>query len=200
MTSMGPGELAVLLIVGAYVSTAAFWDAREKRIPNWLTIPMFFAGCGYQGIMSVLGGWEHLWSAATGFLIGFGILFVLWVVGGGGAGDVKLMGALGVWLGGGPTLRVLFGTVLLICLITIIQLVLRWIRIAVVTVAGERQPVPGPGGPARRRSALPFATPVAIATWTVLLGQLLLQPGQSVGETGKFVGKLPLEQIHPLDE
>lgn len=26
-----------------------------------------------------------------GFAVGFGILFLLWIIGGGGAGDVKLM-------------------------------------------------------------------------------------------------------------
>ena len=31
--------------------------------------------------------------------MGFGLLFVPWLLGGGGMGDVKLLAALGAWLG-----------------------------------------------------------------------------------------------------
>ena len=34
-----------------------------------------------------------------GFGIGFGVLFVLWLMGAGGGGDVKLIGRAGAWLG-----------------------------------------------------------------------------------------------------
>jgi prepilin peptidase CpaA len=39
------------------------------------------------------------WAAAVGFLAGGGVVFLMFVLGGMGGGDVKLMAALGAWLG-----------------------------------------------------------------------------------------------------
>src|SRR5262245_16733167 len=84
---------------------AAVSDFRFRRIPNWLTVPMFVLGLVFH---AVVGGWagsgtglidSGLKSSLLGFFVGFGTLFALWLIGGGGGGDVKLMGALAVWLG-----------------------------------------------------------------------------------------------------
>ncbi|MCA9079524.1 MAG: prepilin peptidase [Planctomycetaceae bacterium] len=97
-----PATLVLILAAGIFTAAAAVWDTRTRRIPNFLTLPMFGLGWVFQIVMSVLYGWEHLASGFLGFAVGFGILFLLWFVGSGGAGDVKLMGALSVWLGFSP--------------------------------------------------------------------------------------------------
>lgn len=94
MPELSVASLVLVVVVAAFTAAAAVWDIRERRIPNKLTLPVFFAGWIYQ---AVFHGWSGLGDAGLGFLVGFGVLFALWMVGGGGGGDVKLMGALSVW-------------------------------------------------------------------------------------------------------
>ena len=81
--------LAVLLV-------AVVTDLRSRRIPNWLVFP--FMGAGF-----VVRGWQQGWSGVGHGLEGMGLgalLFgVLFLMGGMGAGDVKLAAAIGVWIG-----------------------------------------------------------------------------------------------------
>ena len=83
------------VVLGASL-IACVCDLRTRRIPNVLTVPVFAAGL-LQG----------LWTAgASGFGRAVGVSLVLavpfillFVFGHGGAGDAKLMGAVGAWLG-----------------------------------------------------------------------------------------------------
>lgn len=88
------------------VVVATFTDLRSRRIPNWLVLPFFGAGvlvsCWFHG-------WHGLGQSLSGAglgLLSFGVLFML---GGMGAGDVKLFAAIGAWIG--PT-QLLFALVL----------------------------------------------------------------------------------------
>src|SRR5262245_29999030 len=105
--------LVVAMVV--FTAVAAVWDLREKRIRNKLTLPMFFAGWVYQ---IAFHGWAGVVDGLAGFGIGFGILFVLWFIGGGGGGDVKLMGAMAVWMGYRMTLLVLIASTVAVVVIT----------------------------------------------------------------------------------
>ena len=78
--------LAVALI-------AAIWDLRSRRIPNWLTISALILGFAWH---IANGTWRE---AAWGTLLGTVIYLPMWLAGGRGGGDVKLMAALGAWLG-----------------------------------------------------------------------------------------------------
>ena len=96
------------LFVIAFTAVAAFIDCALGKVPNWLTVPCFVAALifhfvmGFVGWSGDTGGWSGAWRelgwAVLGFATGFGILWVLWMIGGGKAGDVKLMGALCAWL------------------------------------------------------------------------------------------------------
>ena len=71
-------------------------DVRGQRIPNWLT---------YSGLLAALvvraglGGWTGLKGGLAGMLFAGGIFFLLFFIGGMGGGDVKLMAAVGAWVG-----------------------------------------------------------------------------------------------------
>jgi Flp pilus assembly protein protease CpaA len=107
------------VIVGASVvvtAASAVTDFRSRRIPNWLTLTAFVLGLLFR---LATEGTPGLLDAGLGFGAGFGTLFVLWVCGGGGAGDVKLMGALGVWLGLSLTLAALLLSVVIVCLLSL---------------------------------------------------------------------------------
>jgi prepilin peptidase CpaA len=178
MIPTSPAVLVLILAVSVFTAAAAFWDLRTKRIPNKLTLPMFFAGWIYQLVMSLMYGWEHLGSAVLGFAVGFGLLFVLWFVGGGGGGDVKLMGALSVWLGLQMTLAVLFVSTLIVLLVTTVVILSNIMKYG-VRQTRQRYLATGktPIGQAPRRETredklgrrvMAYAGPVALATWLVM--------------------------------
>lgn len=160
----------ILLAGGAVLLTAvaAVTDARTRRVPNWLTVPAFIAGIVCQ---VAFRGTEGLADAGLGFAIGFGTLFVLWLIGGGGAGDAKLMGALSVWLGFRATFAVLVLSTLLVIATTAFLLTRGFLRGESKVVQDREASAPGTGR--RRRRLMPYAIPVAIATWIVLGSQLL---------------------------
>ena len=76
--------------------TACVTDLRSRRIPNALTFGAAGAALVYSG---VTGGWAGLGSAALGWLIGALAFIVPFALGGLGGGDVKLLAAIGAWLG-----------------------------------------------------------------------------------------------------
>jgi prepilin peptidase CpaA len=82
-------------ILGASL-VACIWDLRTRRVPNRLTLPLLAAGL----LLSTWFGGRHaLGEAATAVLLLAAPYVVLFVLGHGGAGDAKLMAALGAWLG-----------------------------------------------------------------------------------------------------
>jgi len=94
---------AICAIIGAV------GDVRSSRIPNWLTYGGLVLGLTLR---AALGGWRSLEQGLAGILLGGGIFFVFFLVHGMGAGDVKLMAAVGAWVGLQGTLRVLIATAL----------------------------------------------------------------------------------------
>jgi len=78
--------LILLLVISAYT------DLRKRKILNFITFPAIVIGL----ILNLIfGGWDGLLNGCLGFLIGFTVFFLLYVFGGMGGGDVKLMGAIG---------------------------------------------------------------------------------------------------------
>lgn len=75
---------------------AAVCDLQTRRIPNLLTFPLLLAGL----IWAVWnGGLSSLTEAAGAcFLLALPYV-ILFIFANGGAGDAKLMGAIGAWLG-----------------------------------------------------------------------------------------------------
>jgi len=83
-----------ILIPG--ILLASWIDFSQKRVPNWLNLSLILVGFALQ---AVFGGWSGVSDGFLGMLTGFGLLIVPWLMHGMGAGDVKLMAAIGVWLG-----------------------------------------------------------------------------------------------------
>jgi prepilin peptidase CpaA len=74
----------------------AAYDVRSRRIPNSVTFPAML--CGLL-LHFALGGWRGLGSAFSAGLICGLTFFIFWLVGGMGAGDVKLIAAAGCLTG-----------------------------------------------------------------------------------------------------
>ncbi len=71
---------------------AAWTDVRARRIPNALTGAAVLAGFGLH---CAVGGLADLGSALLACLVAGGLFLLPYLAGGMGAGDVKLMAALG---------------------------------------------------------------------------------------------------------
>jgi prepilin peptidase CpaA len=113
-------------------AVAAWTDTKYAKIPNRLTVVIFALGFLVNAIR---GGWlgsesKPLWVfdtgavwlgvldgllfALVGFLVAFAAMFVMWIMGSCGGGDVKLMAALGAWIGIGGFLFVWLATVVVL--------------------------------------------------------------------------------------
>ena len=84
------------IVVMAAGVIASWIDLRTRRVPNLLTMPLACSGV----LLAALGaGSVTVGDAMFGCLVGLGIMLPLHVLGGTGAGDVKLMAAFGALLG-----------------------------------------------------------------------------------------------------
>jgi prepilin peptidase CpaA len=118
---------ALLLIASALAITAALLDVHQHRIPNWLTLPGIGLGVGLRW---ALFGWKGLGSGVFGCLFAGGIMFLFYFVRAMGAGDVKLMAAIGSLVGLRYAVSVLLGTAIFGGILGIVYVVYRR-RIAV---------------------------------------------------------------------
>ncbi len=93
--SIGYWEVALAGLIPGIVY-AAWVDYAQRRVPNWLNAAIAAAGFIAQGYFCGLHG---LGMGFAGLGVGLAVLIVPWLMHGMGAGDVKLMMAIGVWLG-----------------------------------------------------------------------------------------------------
>lgn len=85
-----------VLVASMGALIAAVTDVRTFKVYNQLTIPLMVSGIIYH---AAVNGSEGVIQSLCGILFGVGILLVPFLMGGMGAGDVKLLAAVGAWLG-----------------------------------------------------------------------------------------------------
>jgi prepilin peptidase CpaA len=85
------------------LALAAIIDVRVRRIPNWLTFGLLLGGLGRA---LAAGGGEGLERAILGVLAGAALPLVLYAISALGGGDVKLLAAVGAWVGPGPVVLI----------------------------------------------------------------------------------------------
>ncbi len=168
----------VIMVPG--ILWASWIDYRERRVPNWLNAAIAAAGFAAQGWYYGLPGMG--WGAA-GLLIGFAVLIVPWLMHGMGAGDVKLMMAIGVWLGPALTLWSFLIGVLVGGLIAVVMIVSSgrmwnaWANLATIMhKITHRSTVFSEFGSARSfgetSQLLPYGVPLTIGTLAVFFVEL----------------------------
>jgi len=91
----------------ALAVVAAVIDVRQHRIPNWLTYPAIAMGVLLRWFFF---GWRGLGSALAGCALAGGVVFLFYLVRAMGAGDVKLLAAIGSLVGPSNAVVVLAAT------------------------------------------------------------------------------------------
>ncbi len=86
----------ILLLISALLIIAVINDLRFRKIPNLLTYPAMLIAIAYNCWLNGFGGFLF---SIEGISVGIAVLITFHFMGGMGAGDVKLMGALGGFLG-----------------------------------------------------------------------------------------------------
>ena len=98
---------ALYLFVGTLLALACVTDLRSRRIPNVLTIS---ASAGAVLFHLATGGWQAAGWSIVGLFVGALLFLPMFALRGMGAGDVKLLAAVGAWLGPGQVAVVALAT------------------------------------------------------------------------------------------
>lgn len=200
------GWVFYLLLVGI-TAIAAVVDLRKMVVPKWLTVPTLTIGLalnlargawlGYEELPTWAFPGENLWVglldgllfSITGFLVAFGLFFVLWILGTCGGGDVKLCAALGAWIGPKYVVFVVIGTLGAVILISMCILTGSLFTQGFSKTTRDFSLRKGKKGPDKtvkpRKRLLTFSLPVALATAVVLMWIFraeLLPPRVAKGE------------------
>ena len=173
-------ESIPLLVVGLATLVAAATDVWRFKVYNLLTLPLLALGLAAS---AALGGWAGLWSGLLGAGFGFAILVVFFALGGVGAGDVKLLTAVGAWLGPWWTTHVFIASALAAGAYAVALLLVRrgvlalaaevlMIRRAVFDPAALGRPAADLAAevarPDRRRRLVPYAAMICAGYFLIL--------------------------------
>ncbi|UCE60840.1 MAG: prepilin peptidase [Phycisphaerales bacterium] len=159
---------------------ASWIDYSQKRVPNWLNLSLIITGFIVQGLYFGMTG---LATGMAGLLTGFGLLIIPWLMHGMGAGDVKLMAAIGVWLGPWLTLCSFgLGVVIggIIAVIMILATGRLWMALAnmsvILTKCSNRETLFTEFGGAKTFGStsqlLPYGVPLTVGTLIILAARM----------------------------
>lgn len=97
MLALATHQLSTLLLLGLLIASALI-DMRSRRIPNWLSLGgTVFALVLYIALLGF--GTDGLLTGLGGCVVGLAVFLPFYLMGGMGAGDVKLMAMAGTFLG-----------------------------------------------------------------------------------------------------
>lgn len=110
-------DLAIIAVIGL----AAFFDMEWRRIPNWLILIGLSMALGLNGLRGI----TELNLSLLGVGVGIGILFIPFAFRWIGAGDVKLLGVMGAFVGPYLVPRVLWYSILIMGAMAIMTIISR---------------------------------------------------------------------------
>ncbi len=109
----------VMWAVSITLVIAAVIDGLYLKVPNRITYPLIVAGWIYS---FCIGGFAGLGLSLLATFVGFACLFFLHLIGGMGAGDVKLLAGIAAFVGVQHTLWIFAATTIVGAIIAIIQI------------------------------------------------------------------------------
>lgn len=113
--------VAICLLI--ILVTAVITDIKSHRIPNIVLLPALAFALMFH---AAIGGAGGLLGSLAGLVLGISMLLPLYVMGGMGAGDVKLLGVVGSFLG--PWTTVVAGMATMIAGAVVGIIVILWRR------------------------------------------------------------------------
>ena len=164
------GDPFLTIVLSSILIVAAIIDIRIQKIPNILTFPTMVVGLTYH---SVAKGWGGLVFSSEGLAIGIAIFLIPYMMGGMGAGDAKLMGAVGAMIGPkGVLIACLFtaivgGIYAMVVFLFNMQYLKGFIARSAITVkafAFTRNFIPIPADESEKKPRLCYGVAIAIGT------------------------------------
>ena len=165
----------LIIFLSCILIVVVIIDIRLRKIPYLLTFPTMILGVIYHCIKF---GWDGLFFSLGGLAIGIAIFFILYLMGGMGAGDVKLMGAVGAIIGSkGILLTALFSAIVggVYALIVLsfnfayLKDLIRRSSIAVKSYFLTKQIIPVPADNALEKPKLCYGVAIALGTFSYLI-------------------------------
>jgi len=89
-------DIITIIFITILLISSVIMDVRTFRIPNILTYSFILLGISYNIFQT---GYEGFIFSVLGVLTGIGLLFFFYLLGWMGAGDAKLLGAIGAFIG-----------------------------------------------------------------------------------------------------
>jgi len=179
-----PAQLVTYGMMLAAVAWAAATDVRTRRIPNWLTAALAVAGVA--NALIVPGAPLSTGSALAGLGVGLAVPFVFFAIRALGAGDVKLLAAIGAWVGAQPILLIMLGAAVLGGVVAVVQglmqrrlsLLLGNTTLLAMNLANVRKfgtaKLEAMGGePPTLKNTIPYAVPILLATALFVVGRTM---------------------------
>jgi prepilin peptidase CpaA len=168
-----------VLVPGLVV--ASWIDYSQRRVPNWLNASLAAFGFIAQATWF---GWSGVGAGALGLLVGLGVLILPPCMHRIGIGRLKLMAAIGVWLGPWLTfVSFLLGAVIGGAIAVVMIVSARRVNLAlahmglIVAKTKSRQTLFSEFASARSLGEtpqlLPYGVPLSIGTVIVLSGHIL---------------------------
>jgi prepilin peptidase CpaA len=117
-----PPKVAMVLLI--VLLAAAVFDMLYRRIPNWLTVTGVVLGIAMNTVIGSQEG-AGLGFSLIGLAVAFGIYAALYALHAMGAGDVKLMAAIGALVGWERWFGIFFVTALIGGVLALILVVAR---------------------------------------------------------------------------
>ena len=114
--------IIIYLILSVCILIASIYDASTKKIPNWISLTIIVSGLGWN-IFSAEG--LGLKDSGLGLIVGLLLMLPGYVFGSMGAGDVKLMAAIGSVVGFYKVLDVVLYSYMVMFVMAIIFIIVK---------------------------------------------------------------------------
>jgi prepilin peptidase CpaA len=167
-------SLVIPIVAAAFTVACCAVDTQTRRIPNALSAGAMVAGMSLNALSDGSAG---VAASLGGLLAAGAVLLPAFALGGVGAGDVKMMGAVGALLGARLALAALALGMIFGGVIMMVHLARRgrlreklgstWAMVAAASLTRSVEPLRAPAADARA-VALPYSVPLGLGTLGVL--------------------------------
>ncbi len=147
--------------------TVAYFDIRWRRIPNYFSLPLLLLGLLAHTLSA---GGIGASKSLLGMMVGGGLFATLYFLKMMGAGDVKLMAAVGAWLGSQRIIYALFYIIVAGGLLAIGQLLHYRFRVTGEQKIQQEETMTEENRHDRRKESLQMTLPYGVA---IVIGTLI---------------------------